>query len=66
MTWPSDRTDACSAIETQPGCSPSTARPSYSSCASAMVRTPPKPSRCDASCCSVDVVNGAAGLRLDP
>ncbi len=44
---------------------PSTARPSYSSCASDMVRTPPKPSRCDASCCRVDVVNGAAGLRVE-
>ena len=38
--------------------------PSYRLCAVRMVRWVLKPSLRDASCCSVEVVNGAVGLRL--
>ena len=38
--------------------------PSYSCCARRIVRCAPKPSLRAASCCSVEVVNGGAGLRL--
>ena len=37
--------------------------PSYRRCATVIVRCAPKPSLREASCCSVEVVNGAAGLR---
>ncbi len=37
--------------------------PSYSCCASDIVREGLKPSLADASCCIVDVVNGGAGRR---
>ncbi len=36
--------------------------PSYRSCATRIVRLEPNPSFLAASCCSVDVVNGAAGF----
>jgi len=37
--------------------------PSYSACAADMVLDAPKPSRFAASCCSVEVMKGAAGWR---
>ena len=38
--------------------------PSYSSCATRMMRWDWKPRRLDASCCSVDVVKGGAGFFM--
>ena len=43
--------------------SPPMSRPSYNCCARRMVRRALKPSLRAASCCSVEVVNGGAGLR---
>ena len=40
------------------------ATPSYSFCATCMVRRVVKPSLREASCCRVEVVNGGAGRRL--
>ena len=40
---------------------PAISTPSYSSCAAFIVRLAWKPSLRDASCCSVEVMNGGAG-----
>src|SRR3989337_2088053 len=47
----------------RPTCSSPRLTPSYSCCAMRMVRLAEKPSLRAASCCSVEVGNGGAGLR---